>query len=141
VSLTSTWSAVHLSILSDLTFEMCVPSLRWIDAHRIHKKMPRFQLAHDGFLALQSAHCEFPGCRNRSCSSRSLRACSRLLMAAMVEKAVPALVMMVCATKKHTRKVKAIKTWSCHGNSRDMFMPVQRSDLKQNDARGGCRRV
>lgn len=29
-------------MLSDLTLEMCVPSLRWIDAHRMHRKMPNY---------------------------------------------------------------------------------------------------
>ena len=24
----------------DLTLEMCVPSLRWIEAHRMHRKIP-----------------------------------------------------------------------------------------------------
>lgn len=29
-------------MLSDLTLEICVPSLRWIDAHRMHRKMPNY---------------------------------------------------------------------------------------------------
>lgn len=29
-------------MLSDLTLDICVPSLRWIDAHRMHKKMPNY---------------------------------------------------------------------------------------------------
>ena len=41
----STCSSVHLSRLTDLTREMCVPSLRWSPPQRMHKKTPRFQLA------------------------------------------------------------------------------------------------
>lgn len=52
----------------------------------MHRKIPRFQLAHPGFLAPQSAQVEFPGCRNKSCSSRSFRACSRLLRDAIVDR-------------------------------------------------------
>lgn len=37
---TSTWALSHLSILNDLTLDMCVPSLRWRAAHRMHKKIP-----------------------------------------------------------------------------------------------------
>lgn len=37
---TSTWAASHLSMLSDLTLEMCVPSFRCSAAHRMHRKMP-----------------------------------------------------------------------------------------------------
>jgi hypothetical protein len=39
-ALTSTWALSHLSILSDLTFEICVPSLRWRAAHRMQRKIP-----------------------------------------------------------------------------------------------------
>src|ERR1700753_1964328 len=67
-------------MLRDLTFEMCVPSLRCNEAHRMHKKTPRFQLAHAGFFAPQSAHCEFPGSDRTCCSSRSFRACVLLLI-------------------------------------------------------------
>lgn len=51
----------------------------------MHRKIPKFQLAHAGFLAPQSAQVEFPGRRIKSCSSRSFRCCSRLLRDAMVD--------------------------------------------------------
>lgn len=38
--LTSTCSDDHVSIDKDLTLDMCVPSLRWIAAHRMQRKMP-----------------------------------------------------------------------------------------------------
>ena len=41
--LTSTCALSHLSMLSDLTFEMCVPSLRWMAAHRMHRNMPSYR--------------------------------------------------------------------------------------------------
>lgn len=37
---TSTCSLDQLSMLNDLTLEIWVPSLRWIVAHRIHRKIP-----------------------------------------------------------------------------------------------------
>lgn len=78
----STWALSHLSMLKDLTLEMCVPSLRCRAAHRRQRKMPRLQLAHPGFLAPQSAHVLFPGTvLISSCSARSLRACWRLFRA------------------------------------------------------------
>lgn len=40
LSLTSTCSEDQVSIDKDLTLEMCVPNLRWIAAHRMHKKIP-----------------------------------------------------------------------------------------------------
>ena len=40
--LTSTWALSHLSMLSDLTLDMCVPSLRWRAPQRMHKKMPNY---------------------------------------------------------------------------------------------------
>lgn len=40
--LTSTCSFDQPSMLSDLTLDICVPSLRWIDAHRMHRKMPNY---------------------------------------------------------------------------------------------------
>ena len=43
---TSTCSVVQLSILNDLTFEICVPSLRCSEAHRIHKKIPSCRQSH-----------------------------------------------------------------------------------------------
>lgn len=42
-SLTSTCSDDQVSMLKDLTLEICVPSLRWIAAHRMHKKMPIYR--------------------------------------------------------------------------------------------------
>jgi hypothetical protein len=39
-TLTSTCSAVQVSMLRDFTLEMWVPSLRWSVAHRRHKKTP-----------------------------------------------------------------------------------------------------
>lgn len=43
---TSTCSFDQPSMLSDLILDICVPSLRWIDAHRMHRKMPNYdQLA------------------------------------------------------------------------------------------------
>lgn len=78
----STCALSHLSMLKDLTLEMCVPSLRCRAAHRMHRKMPRLQLAHPGFRALQSAHVLFPGTvLISSCRARSLRACWRLFSA------------------------------------------------------------
>jgi len=38
--LTSTCSLVQLSILNDLTLEICVPSFRWREAHLIQRKIP-----------------------------------------------------------------------------------------------------
>ena len=81
----STCSVDQASILSDLTLEMWVPSLRWIEAHRIHRKMPKFQLAHPGFLAPQSAQTLLPGTvLSSSCKIRSLRACCLRLMAVVI---------------------------------------------------------
>ena len=78
----STWALSHLSMLSDLTLEMCVPSLRCKAAHRMHRKMPRLQLAHPGLRAPQSAQFPFPGTDlMSSCNVRSLRACWRLFRA------------------------------------------------------------
>jgi hypothetical protein len=39
---TSTWSFVHESMLSDLTFEMWVPNFRCMAAHRMHRKIPSY---------------------------------------------------------------------------------------------------
>lgn len=76
----------------------------------MHRKMPKFQLAHAGFLAPQSAHCELPGRESRSCNSRSFRCCSRLLGAAMLK---PTLIygklvnedMRRCGTSNSTKAV------------------------------------
>lgn len=38
--LTSTWSADQLSMVKDLTLEICVPNLRCNEAHRIQRKTP-----------------------------------------------------------------------------------------------------
>jgi hypothetical protein len=70
-------------MLKDFTFEMCVPIFRCKEAHRMHKKMPRFQLAHPGLFAPQSQQVPLPGTRRSSCSSRSFRACCRLLIDAI----------------------------------------------------------
>ena len=70
----------QVSILKDLTLDMWVPSFRCSEAHRIQRKIPRFQLAQEGFFAPQSAHCELPGRLSKSCRSFSLRACCLLLM-------------------------------------------------------------
>jgi hypothetical protein len=43
-ALTSTCALSHLSILKDLTFEICVPSLRCRAAHRMHRKMPNYSV-------------------------------------------------------------------------------------------------
>lgn len=51
----STCSLDQLSILKLLTFEICVPNLRCKAAHRIHKKIPRLQLAHPVIVAHRSA--------------------------------------------------------------------------------------
>lgn len=77
-------------MLNDLTLLMCVPSFLCIEAQRTHKKTPRFQLAHPGLFAPQSAHRSLPGIPTiKSCNARSLRACWRLLTAgdAIVEDA------------------------------------------------------
>lgn len=34
--------------MTDFTFDRCTPKFLWIPAHRIHKKIPRFQEAHLG---------------------------------------------------------------------------------------------
>lgn len=78
----STWSLLQLSMLNDLTFDICVPSLRCSVAHRMQRKMPKLQLAHPGFRAPQSAHLSLPATDLiRSWSARSLRACWRLFRA------------------------------------------------------------
>ena len=84
----STCSAVQLSMVKLLTLETCVPSLRCSDAQRTHRNMPRFQLAHPGFFAAQSAQRSLPGTvAMRSWRVRSLRACCRLdTAAAMVSR-------------------------------------------------------
>ena len=40
--LTSTCALSHLSMLSDLTLDMCVPSLRCRAPQRMHRKMPNY---------------------------------------------------------------------------------------------------
>jgi len=59
--LTSTCSTLHWSMLSDLTLEMCVPSLRCRAAQRMQRNIPKLQLAQPGFFAPQSAHLSLPG--------------------------------------------------------------------------------
>lgn len=77
---TSTCSFDQLSMLSDLTLEICVPNLRWMAAQRIHRKTPRLHEAQavkqcqlfihvvpmrdaivPGLRAWQSAQMLFPG--------------------------------------------------------------------------------
>lgn len=41
-------SGVHASKFTDLTFEMWTPRFRWIPAHRMHRKTPKFHEAHRG---------------------------------------------------------------------------------------------
>lgn len=72
-----------MSILKDFTLEMCVPSFRCIVAQRMHRNIPKLQLAQAGLRVPQSAHVEFPGTLSRSCNSLSVRACALLLMVAM----------------------------------------------------------
>lgn len=45
---TTTCSGVHVSKLTDLTLLICTPRFLCIPAHRIHRKIPKFQLAHLG---------------------------------------------------------------------------------------------
>lgn len=75
-------------MLNDLTLDICVPSFRWMAAHRIHRKIPRFHDAQDGFLALQSAQKLLPDtlCTN-SCNAFSFRTCWRLLIEAILSRA------------------------------------------------------
>ena len=78
----STCSEPQVSMLRLLTLLTCVPSFLCNAAQRMHKKMPRFQLAHPGFFEPQSAHRSFPGTvRMRSWSVFSWRACCLLDMA------------------------------------------------------------
>ena len=44
LSITSTCSFDQLSILNDLTFDICVPSLRCRAAHRMHRKIPSYMI-------------------------------------------------------------------------------------------------
>jgi len=46
--LTETCSPVHESRFTDLTRETWTPRFRWIPAHRMHRKIPRFHDAHLG---------------------------------------------------------------------------------------------
>lgn len=54
-------------MLSDLTLDICVPSLRWIDAHRMHRKMPNYH---------ELAFCDVQGggkaCRSRDSGRRGV---------------------------------------------------------------------
>lgn len=45
---TSTCSFDQLSMLKDLTFEMCVPSLRCMAAQRMHRNTPSYKENSDG---------------------------------------------------------------------------------------------
>lgn len=57
---TSTCSLDQLSMLNDLTFEMWVPNLRWIAAHRMQRKMPNCRIVQSA-RALGSVPCKFRG--------------------------------------------------------------------------------
>jgi hypothetical protein len=57
----STCSELQVSILKLLTLLTCVPNFLCNAAQRMHRKIPRFQLAHPGFFALQSAQRSLPG--------------------------------------------------------------------------------
>ena len=46
--LTATCSGVQVSRFTDFTLEICTPRLRWIPAHLMHKKIPKFHEAHLG---------------------------------------------------------------------------------------------
>lgn len=43
---TCTCSSVQVSSVTDLTFEMCVPSFLWMPPHRMQRNTPIFQEAH-----------------------------------------------------------------------------------------------
>lgn len=69
-------SSVQLSRSTDLTLLMWVPRPRCIPEHRMHMKIPRFQLAHRGcLLTLQSAQVLLPS------SLSSCFKCARLTSA------------------------------------------------------------
>lgn len=79
---TSTCSFDQLSMLKDLTFEMCVPSLRCMAAQRMHRNTPRLHDAQAGFREWQSAQRLLPGTPwTSSCRTFSFRAAWRLLCA------------------------------------------------------------
>lgn len=54
-----TCSGSHVSKLTDLTREMWTPRFLWIPAQRMQRNTPRFQAAHRGCLASQSAQYLF----------------------------------------------------------------------------------
>lgn len=49
---TSTCSLDQLSMLSDFTLDTWVPNLRWMVAHRIHKKTPSYSTLFVSSVAL-----------------------------------------------------------------------------------------
>lgn len=61
---TAICSGVHWSRLTDLTLEMWTPRLRWMPAHRMQMKMPKFHDVHRGPLASQSAQYLFSSSRS-----------------------------------------------------------------------------
>ena len=68
----------------DLTLLTCVPKLRCTPLQRMHKVMPRFQLAHFGFAALQSAQRSFPDRVANSATRRALRAFDSAVVTVLV---------------------------------------------------------
>jgi hypothetical protein len=57
-TLTSTCALSHLSMLNDLTFEMCVPSLRCKAAQRMHKNMPSYSCVSVGLDIRNNSECQ-----------------------------------------------------------------------------------
>ena len=55
-------------MLSDLTFDMCVPSLRWREAHRMQRKTPSYKSFVNIFLFRRLSHCQ-PGCVGEDASA------------------------------------------------------------------------
>lgn len=66
----------HLSKDNDLTCEMSLPNLRWTLAHLPHKKIPKLQEAHVGYVLPHSPHrFEFSGALSNSINFCSVRDC------------------------------------------------------------------
>ena len=59
-----------VSRVTERTFEMCVPRLRWIPEHSIHMTIPRLIDTQSTFWSVpQSAHVQFAGSASRICLS------------------------------------------------------------------------